>query len=119
MINWRALCNAALIGDEVQRAAYDIGEPRVEAAKEILMYFYKTNHPEYANEDKISRIVGSFQAKAQKPNSEAWYKMMWDAYAKEGVEPKHKWKEASAVLKIQRIFRGARVRWVRADARAA
>jgi hypothetical protein len=117
MISWRALCNAALIGTEVQRAAHDIGEPELQAAKEVLMYFYKTNHPEYANEDKISRIVGSFQSKAQKPGSDPWHKQMWAAYEKEGVAPRENWIKADATLKIQRIFRGARVRWVRAHAR--
>ena len=36
------------------------------AAKELLMAFYKAKHPEYANDDKIGRIVQSFHAKAEK-----------------------------------------------------
>ena len=39
--------------------------PDEEAAKELLMAFYKAKHPEYANDDKISRIVQSFHKKAE------------------------------------------------------
>jgi hypothetical protein len=118
MISWRALCNAALIGGHVQRCAYAIGEPQEHAAKRLLMNFYEEKHPEYANDDKISRIVGSFQAKAKKADAkDTWWGMMWAAYKKEGVEPQEDWKKADAVLKIQRIFRGAAIRWQRAHER--
>jgi hypothetical protein len=118
MISYRALCNAALIGGEVQRCAYAIGEPQEHAAKRLLMSFYEEKHPEYANDDKISRIVRSFQAKAKKPGAkDTWWGMMWAAYKKKGAEPQEDWKKADAVVKIQRIFRGAVVRWQRAHER--
>jgi hypothetical protein len=58
-------------------------------AKMLLMNFYRAKHPEYANADKISRIVDSFKTKAAKPNSTGqWYELMWAAYTKEGVDPR-------------------------------
>ena len=52
------------------------------------MAFYKAKHPEYANDDKIQRIIDSFKNKAAKAPGSSWQELLWAAYAKEGVDPR-------------------------------
>ena len=54
-----------------------------------LMAFYKAKHPEFANDDKIQRIIESFKQKADAAGDKAsWQSLMWAAYEKEGVDPR-------------------------------
>ena len=55
--------------------------------RSILMAFYEANHPEYANEPKISRIIESFKRKGREGTT-TWVSLLWEAYEREGVDPR-------------------------------
>jgi hypothetical protein len=52
-----------------------------------LIAFYLANHPEFANDEKVQRIIARFKAKAAKSESgEGWKHLLFAAYKKEGVD---------------------------------
>jgi len=101
MVASTALLRAIGLDTEINRAAYGIGEPTEPAVREILMGFYRANHPEFASDAKIVRILDSFRKK-ETTTGTPWYDLLWDAYSQQNVEPR---KDIIATG-IQRCARG-------------
>ena len=60
-----AFLRAAGLDSEFRQATTGTGEPTDNGVREVLLDFYARNHPEYANEEKVARIIRSFRRKAQ------------------------------------------------------
>ena len=106
MISFMALLRVKGLDTDVNRAVRDIGEPTDAAVREILMGFYEQNHPEFATDAKISRILDSFKKKGGTTGT-PWPQLLWEAYAKEGVEPRRDtFMRPQAARTIQRCARG-------------
>ena len=61
-----------------------------------LMAFYTAKHPEFANEEKIQRIIESFKQKAEGGKA-SWQSLMWEEFDKQGVNPREFAKEGDGV----------------------
>ena len=61
-----------------------------------LMAFYEAKHPEFANEEKIQRIIESFKQKAEGGKA-SWQSLMWEEFDKQGVNPREFAKEGDGV----------------------
>eukprot|EP01048_Picozoa_sp_COSAG05_P022710 COSAG05_NODE_4648_length_1424_cov_1.387925_1_plen_433_part_10 len=55
--------------------------------RSTLMAFYTANHPEFASDNKVFRIIDSFKRK-EDSTGQPWYALLWAAYQKEGVDPR-------------------------------
>ena len=65
-------------------------------ADDDIMAFYKAKHPEFANDDKIQRIIESFKQKAEGGKA-SWQSLMWEEFDKQGVNPREFAKEGDGV----------------------
>ena len=87
-----AFLRAAGLDSEFRQATTGVGEPTDNGVREVLLDFYARNHPEYANEEKVARIIRSFKRKAQAqrelPDTAArrWDELLWAGFLREGVD---------------------------------
>ena len=107
-----AFLRAAGLDSEFRQATTGVGEPTDNGVREVLLDFYARNHPEYANEEKVARIIRSFKRKAQAqrelPDTAArrWDELLWAGFLREGVDVQEDVGRVTGATTIQRMYRG-------------
>lgn len=96
--DWRELMYAAFAQqrgvdprahwEALQKRVYD----NVELDQKILLAFYQAEEPQSATEEKVSKVIRSFQKKAEKAGGGDWREMMYGAFtAQRGLDPRIHW----------------------------
>ena len=68
----------------------------VELDAQILLAFYQQEEPQSATEEKVAKVIRSFQRKAEKSGGD-WRDMMYSAFAAQrGVDPRSHWESLQA-----------------------